>query len=102
MARCFELAGDCSKATKAAVTVSQVLPVRGMLRRMLPKPAPHEGGGVYLALGGPGVGKTSGQVVDCIQDVCHRGEKRALLVSSLCKLRNLHVEMLRSALGEEF
>ena len=57
---------------------------------------------MYLALGGPGVGKTSGRVVECIQDVCRRGEKRALLVSSLCKLRNLHVAMLRSALGEGF
>ena len=53
---------------------------------------------MYLALGGPGVGKTSGRVVECIQDVCRQGEKRALLVSSLCKVRNLHVAMLQSAL----
>ena len=55
---------------------------------------------MYLALGGPGVGKTSGRVVECIQDVCRQGEKRALLVSGLCKVRNLHVAMLRSALDK--
>ena len=55
---------------------------------------------MYLALGGPGAGKTSGRVVECIQAVCRQREKRALLVSSLCKVRNLHVAMLRSALGE--
>ena len=104
--RFFELAGDRSKATAAAAEVSQVLPVRGMLQRLLPASAlapgeaPHEGAGVYLALGGPGVGKTSGRVVECIQDVCRQGKKRALLVSSLCKVRNLHVAMLRSALDE--
>ena len=55
---------------------------------------------MYLALGGPNVGKTSGGVMECIQNVCRQGKKRALLVSSLCKVRNLHVAMLRSALDE--
>ena len=77
-----------------------------MLQRLLPSSAlalgqaPHEKGGVYLALGSLGVGKTSGRVVECVHDVCGQGEKRALLVSGLCKVRNLHVAMLRSALGE--
>jgi hypothetical protein len=53
---------------------------------------------MYLALGGPGVGKTSGRVVECIQGLCRQDDKRALLVSSLCKVRNSHVAHLRSAL----
>ena len=103
--RLFELVGDRSKATAAADKVSQILPVRGMLDCLLPptadapEQASRERGGVYLALGGPGVGKTSGRVVECIQDVCRQGQKRVLLVSSLCQVRNMHVAMLQSALG---
>ena len=55
---------------------------------------------MYLGFGGPGVGKTSGRVLDCLRDVCGEGSKRALLVSGLCKVRNLHVTMLRNVLGE--
>ena len=55
---------------------------------------------MYLALGGPGVGKMSGRVMECIQDACRQGKKRALLVSTLCKVRNLHFAMLRNTLDE--
>ena len=77
--RLFELVGDRSKAIAAADKVSQILPVRGMLECLLPptadapEHASRERKGVYLALGGPGVGKTSGRVVECIQDVCVHG-----------------------------
>ena len=85
---------------------SQVLPVRGMLAclarasEFASGEASLEGAGVYLALGGPGVGKTSGRVVQCLQDVCRKGETRALLVSGLRQMRNLHVAMLKGFLEE--
>ena len=101
--RCFELAGDRGIATEHAATVCQVFPVRGMLQCLLPASYFAQGAHVlpwkmYLALGGPGVGKTSGRVVDCIQDLCRHEEKRALIMSGLCKVRNNHVAQLRSAL----
>ena len=60
--RFFELAGNKKEATAAAEHVSQTLPFRGMLERLQPASALeprediHEKGGVYLYLGGPGVG----------------------------------------------
>ena len=99
--------GDRSKAITAADKVSQILPVRGMLNCLLPptadvpEHASRERRGVYLALGGPGVGKTSGRVVECIQDVCVNGHKRVLLVCSLCQVRNMHVGMLQSSLAPD-
>ena len=42
--RFFELAGDRSKATDAAVEVSKILPLQGLLQRLLPASALAQGG----------------------------------------------------------
>ena len=95
--RLFELAGDRNKATEAAAKVTQILPVRGMLACLLrssadtPEHTVEDKGRIYLALGGPGVGKTSGRIVDCIQDVCREGKKRVLLISSHCQVRKVMI-----------
>ena len=103
--RLFELAGDRNKATEAASKVTQILPVRGLLSCLLRSSTDilehmaEDKGSIYLALGGPGVGKTSGRIVDCIQQVCREGKKRVLLISSLCQVRNMHVQMLVNTLS---
>ena len=42
-----------------------------------------------MTLGGPGIGKTKGKVMECISHVIGNTNKRALLVSPLKTVRNL-------------
>ena len=80
--RYFEVAGNRADAFKLAAKVSQVLPLQGLQHQLLPASAlTPEGtppaGGVYLALAGLGVGKTSGRVTDCIRNVCRQKGRSA-------------------------
>ena len=103
--RFFGLASDPSIATAAAEKVCQVLPVRNILQHLVSASSMDSSsksgtGGLYLGLGGPGVGKTSGCVMEIIRKLCQQGKERALLFCSLAQGRNMHAEQFRRALGE--
>ena len=59
----------------------------------------RNGGGIYSALAGPGVGKTKERLAGCLHAHVHMGHF-CMCVSSLRKVRNAHVAMLLHVMGE--
>lgn len=98
--RFFELAGDRHEATTVAQNVCRILPAASVFSRLISPDGLVEqrGPGLYVCLGGPGVGKTSARIMEFIQSVCAEGRRRILIFSSLRQVRNAQVGMMRSSL----